>query len=73
MGEKYVLSSTFSHYADALAQMDVHYSIPRDIDLAKRCERDKNQVRSSLPSLAHDLKRRNRHQYSSLYPTRALL
>lgn len=24
--------------------MDVHYSLPRDIDRAKRCDREKNQV-----------------------------
>jgi hypothetical protein len=73
MGEEYVLSLTFSSYADEMAQMDVHYSIPRDVDLAKRCERDKNQVRLFLPFVVHDLTSRNRHQYSYLYPTRALL
>lgn len=41
---------TFYRYCTSLivvsyTQIDVHYSLPRDIDLNKACDPEKNQVR----------------------------
>ena len=55
--------------------MDVHYSLPRDADLAQECDRDKGQVSVLLLSLSlsHDLilirnYRVHSHLSSSLIP-----
>lgn len=33
------------------SQIDVHFSLPRDADLAKRCDREKGQVSSCISHL----------------------